>query len=288
MIYEILHHMEYRYSAPVYLEPHLLHLLPRSDVFQHVQRFSLRVQPEPVRITQITDALGNPAHEIWFGGLTDKLILESSSRVEITRRNPFDFILREGSLRLPVKYSPQAAAMLQPYLSGKKQDTNVVEFAASAANRAGQEIVPFLSELCGQIYRHMKHANREGDTHWSPEKILAEGTGACRDLAIFFIACCRSQGLAARFTSGYAQELSNAPEDRDELHAWAEVYLEGAGWRGYDPTEGLVVGDRHVALASAPDPQPVTPVLGTFRSNTATAKLSTHMRIQPVAEKSLS
>ncbi|MFM7576061.1 MAG: transglutaminase-like domain-containing protein, partial [Microcystaceae cyanobacterium] len=84
--------------------------------------------------------------------------------------------------------------------------------------------------------------------------------GSCRDLTILFMEVCRTMGLAARFVSGY-QEGDQATEDW-ELHAWAEVYLPGGGWRGYDPTHGLAVSDRHIALVASPNPQDCAPVTG--------------------------
>ncbi len=280
MIYEIHHRLEYRYSSPVYLEPHLLHLLPRTDCGQRVKRFKLRIDPLPVQQTEIIDALGNPAHEACFTGLTDHLLLEASSLVEVTRDNPFGFLLRQSALALPISYSGPVHALLEPYFDKKKTEPVVADFATSIANQVGHQTIPFLSALCMEIYRRMNHVRREGEA-WSAEKVLADGTGACRDVSMLFIACCRSQGLAARFTSGYSQEATASPEEPDELHAWAEVFLEGAGWIGFDTTEGLIIGDRHIAVASAPDIQATTPASGSFRRNAVTSKLITKVSVRP-------
>lgn len=96
-----------------------------------------------------------------------------------------------------------------------------------------------------------------------PDVVLSQGAGACRDLSVLFLAACRHVGLPARFVSGYHE----GPPERGEreLHAWAETYLPGGGWRGFDPSLGLAVADRHVAVAAAPDPRGAAPVAGTFR-----------------------
>ncbi|MBP9865712.1 MAG: transglutaminase family protein [Candidatus Omnitrophica bacterium] len=278
MIYEIRHQMEYRYSVPVYLEPHLLHLMPRTDAAQTLKHYSLRIEPEPLLLNTITDGLGNPAQEVWFRGMTDRLLLESCSVVDVVRQNPFDYLLRDSSLRIPAGYPQVLLPFLQPYRHEKKTDERVLEFADKAVARSGSETVAFLSELCLQICRMIRNVSRADGNPWAPAKTLAQGKGACRDLAVLFMACCRSQGLAARFTSGYADGASSL--SGHELHAWVEVYLEGAGWRGYDPTTGLAVCDQHVAIASSPDPQLVTPVMGTLRSNTASSILRTQVSIQ--------
>ena len=244
--------------------------------------FTLSIEPLPTQLNEITDALRNPAHEAWFAGLTNRLLLEALSHVEVTRSNPFGFLLRKSVLRMPIAYAKPVRGLLGPYFGAGDVEPIVADFAASIASRAEHQTIPFLSALCAEIHRRMRHTRRDGES-WSAEKILAEGTGACRDVAILFVACCRSQGLAARFTSGYLQVAEPTPKEPDELHAWAEIYLEGAGWIAFDPTEGLAVSDRHIAVASAPDIQAAAPVSGTYRSSAATSKLSTKVSIKDYA-----
>jgi transglutaminase-like putative cysteine protease len=107
---------------------------------------------------------------------------------------------------------------------------------------------------------------------------MEQRQGACRDLAVLFIDACRCVGLAARFVSGY-QDAYRSMGKRD-LHAWAEVYLPGAGWRGYDPTRGLAVADHHVAIAAAADPQNTAPVTATYRGSNVEAELITEVSIE--------
>ena len=103
-------------------------------------------------------------------------------------------------------------------------------------------------------------------------------TGACRDLTVLFMECCRSLGLAARFVSGYQE--GDKGTDRRYMHAWAEVYLPGGGWRGFDPTHGIAVTDRHVAVASGPTPATAAPISGTFRGTGAIARMEAALRIE--------
>ncbi len=281
MIYSIKHKLEYHYSSPVSLDPHRVLLKPCTDGSQTLKQFVLKINPHPFQVTEITDALGNPGQEIWFDGKTENLTLEASSIVEVTRKNPFDYVLRSDSLHLPVKYPASLVSSLKPFLEIGKEDPHVREFAAMTARRAGFEPIGFLSQLCLIINRHIQHIRRDEGFPWRPEKTLAAGKGACRDMAVLFIACCRSQGLAARFTSGYAFQITDDIED--DLHAWAEVYLEGAGWRGYDPSSGLAVADQHITLASAPDAELVTPVAGAFRASKVTTALEAWISIQQKA-----
>lgn len=284
MIYEINHQLQYRYTNPVFLETQLLHLMARSDNFQKLKTFTIEIQPKPTLISDITDALGNPAHEIWFRGNTSTLLIKTSSVVEVFRQNPFNYLLRENAMRIPFRYPELLLNSLRPYMGMEKNQEFVVELATEACERAGRKTTDFLSELCLMIHQRIHYIRREDGFPWPAEKTLSAGNGSCRDMAMLFIACCRSQGLAARFTSGYVEDITNFVGS--DLHAWAEVYMEGAGWRGYDPAVGLVVNEHYVALASAPDPRLVTPVIGTFRSNSAISQLQTQVTIRPEIEAS--
>src|SRR5262249_17936328 len=102
--------------------------------------------------------------------------------------------------------------------------------------------------------------------------------GACRDLAVLFIDACRCLGIAARFVSGYQEGYGSTA--KQDLHAWAEVYLPGAGWRGYDPTHGLAVADRHGAVAAAPDPLNAAPVTATYRGDNVTSEMNTQVSVE--------
>ncbi len=284
MIYTISHQLQYQYSSPVFLETQILHLMARSDASQKLKSFSLQIEPKPVLISNVTDALGNPAQEVWFRGNTTTLSIKAASVVEVFRQNPFDYILRESSLHLPVRYPEILFDSLLPYLRTEKKDESVLEFAAEAANRAGQKTTNFLSELCLMIHQRIHYIRREEGFPWAPEKTLSARKGSCRDMAVLFIACCRAQGIAARFTSGYVEDVTRLIGS--DLHAWAEVYMEGAGWRGYDPAIGLAVDEHYVAIASSPDPRLVTPVIGTFRSNSAISNLNAQVSIQAVVAAS--
>jgi transglutaminase-like putative cysteine protease len=115
-----------------------------------------------------------------------------------------------------------------------------------------------------------------------PGETLAGRSGACRDTAMLYVEACRSQGLAARFVSGYS--MHHPPEvTEQELHAWAEVYLPGAGWRAYDPSLGLAVADGHVALAAAPDHRLAAPVSGSYRGTGVGSAMDYRVALQAVS-----
>jgi transglutaminase-like putative cysteine protease len=155
-------------------------------------------------------------------------------------------------------------------------DDPVCRFAADVAAEVNQQIVPFLGRLAERLSSTWNVTSREHGGPWSALDTLSRRTGACRDLVVLFMDACRSVGLAARFVSGYQQQSADVAHD---LHAWAEVYLPWAGWRAYDPTQGLAVADQHIALAASARPELAAPVVGSFRGTAATATLTASISI---------
>jgi len=266
--FNVRHSTTYRYSKPVFLEPHAIRLRPRSDPAQREISSSLIIEPKPVRLSWVLDGEGNSVAYAWFEGLTETLDITSACEAETFRNNTFDFLWIDQSDRLGFKY--QEALALERFLSpDPAPQTLTREVQASA----GGSTADFLGALNLRIHQSIKVVIREEGDARSPAETLRLGEGACRDLTVLFVACCREVGLAARFVSGYQ---AGDPDSADRyLHAWAEVYLPGGGWRGFDPTLGLAVADQHVAVASAPSSTGAAPVSGSFRGTGASAEIET-------------
>jgi transglutaminase-like putative cysteine protease len=148
----------------------------------------------------------------------------------------------------------------------------VAAWATEQAAAVNQDTAAFLIALADTIHHGFHHVGRPEGDPLEPEQTLAGRTGACRDTAMLYVAACRSLGLAARFVSGYS--MHHPPEvSEHELHAWAEVYVPGGGWRAYDPSLGLAVADGHVVLATAPDHRLAAPVSGSYRGTGVASRL---------------
>jgi len=199
--------------------------------------------------------------------------------VETLRANPFDFLPDRTRSGLPVPLVPEEAAVLAgPCLAppAGEQD-RARELAAGLVRLGATTPGDFLWALTTWMGDHLRPLTRHEPGLWDPDTVLARGEGACRDLAVCALSACRFVGIPARFVSGY-QEGDPEREDGD-LHAWIEAWVPGGGWRGYDPTHGLAVADRHVALAAAPDPAGTAPVVGTFRGDGAVVSLDHVVRL---------
>jgi len=272
----VVHTTLYRYSVPVYLEPHVIRLRPREDALQRLEAWTLDIAPTPRGRTECLDQDGNTVVRAWFDSVTAELSLRSRFTLETLRDNPFDYLLTSQDAQLPMEYAVGLRAPLVPHLQADSSPA-VRYFAQSLAAECGWQTIPFLSALNQRLFATTHYIIREVGAPYPAETTLREREGSCRDLAVLFCAACRAVGLAARFVSGYERDASL--QENGDLHAWAEVYLEGAGWRGYDPSRALAVAASHVAVAASSDPLLASPVSGTYRGS-AKAKMEFSISMQ--------
>lgn len=250
-----------------------MRMKPRSDSSQRLLDFSLDVSPMPAGVSDCLDLDGNSCSTLWFDGIHQRLCITVNSNVETIVSNPFNFMITsQGACNVPASYPEPIREQLGPYLRQIALDRTSADFAAEVILENGRETLAFLCGLAAKISNSFEKVVRPNGAPLEPSVTFKRGQGACRDLTVVFMAACRSVGLASRFVSGYTEGL--ATRDDGELHAWAEVYLPGAGWRGFDPSLGLAVADRHVAIAASPTSAGAAPVSGSFRADSATARLS--------------
>jgi transglutaminase-like putative cysteine protease len=277
VFFEIAHTTIYTFSRPVFLEPHTIRLRPRSDGSQRLVLFDLTIQPRPVGLSDCLETEGNCAVSAWFDELTESLRVMARCEVETLRENPFDYIVHLSADRLPLEYADDLRPSLAPYCSRDSSDDAVTQFASAIADEVDRQTLPFLAALSTRIFQTCEATIRDEGQPQAPGATLAGRRGACRDLTVLFMDACRSVGLGARFVSGYQE--GDPEQERRDLHAWAEVYLPGGGWRGYDPTHGLAVADRHVALAAGMRPALAAPITGTFRGTGASSRMHADIQI---------
>jgi len=260
---KVSHQLFYTYSEAVFLDPHAIYLHPKAYPHQQVMGFSLAIDPIPSALVHNLDTEGNHQHLAYFNEKTNHLTISVEMTVQSEDFNVFDFVLFPFTTQqIPFQYPDTQKKYLQPYLVREGVTTYVEQYARQTAAAARWQTVPFLTTLCANIFQNFVYERRDVGAPLMPEYTLIGRKGSCRDFAQLFVACCRSVGIAARFVSGY---LYGNELQAHDLHAWAEVYLPGAGWRGFDPTEGQAVMNNHVYLASSADPVLIAPVSGTFR-----------------------
>ncbi len=276
MRYSIHHTTTYTYSQPVTLAPHTVRLRPRCDGHQTLESFGLKVSPTPLQQAAVTDLDGNAVVKLWFAPeAVTQLVIGARSQVETHLVNPFSYIVEPWVQELPLDYPISLWHQLQPYLGGQSVnggiDPGVMSLVQEIQQQVNGNVGLFLTTLNQRIYQGCQSVVRETGQPYPAGLTWANRTGSCRDLAVLMIECCRAVGLAARFVSGYQE--GDPDQDHRHLHAWMEVYLPGAGWRGYDPMHGLAVSDRHIALVASSQSSYAAPILGAINQTGVQAQM---------------
>jgi transglutaminase-like putative cysteine protease len=272
--FHIQHDTLYRYSAPVVFAPHVLRLNPRPEGVRIASRV-LTVTPQPASSLDFDDTFGNRLTRVTFSnGASSALRVQSQMDLET-------FAPPEGGgdAGLPALPWPLAAGDgLDAYRYDEVADPSVRAFAQTIAMGAGHAPLAFLNGLNEALYKMMdRQVRHEGDAQL-PGFTLATRRGACRDITVLFLAACRSQGVPGRFVSGY-QVRAQSPDGQRYLHAWAETFVPGRGWSGWDPTHGVKATEGHVVLCAAPDQANTMPIEGGFYGNAHTSTLDWSLHI---------
>lgn len=261
----VTHSFSYRYSAPVLLGPHRFCLKPRGHGFQHLISFAVEISPEPSRLYPLVAASGDEILRGRFSGETDLFTVKAISEVETQSAPLLQACLEENEPQLPYpigRLNGDLMGSLQGWLPNGQHDPAAIDVAQEALMGSDQRALMFLQQLVEIIQDRVKYTQRHVGPAWPAGRTLKERVGSCRDLAMLMIECCRSLGLPARFVSGY--HLVEPKPERYDLHAWAEVYLQGAGWRGFDPSGQGAVDDRYIPVVTSSKSDLTAAVCGTF------------------------
>jgi len=276
--FDIRHTTTYRYNTPVQLGPHCVRLTPRTDGAQWLDDYRCTVTPEPALQSRVLDAAGNVVTHLWFTGTTTELQIASAARVVTRHDNPYDYIVAAPATSLPLPYSQDEAALLAACRDRGTPAPAVTAMAADLARQTGHNTLAFVEALNNLLHTEFEKEIRDQGAPQSPEFTLVQRRGACRDLALLFVAACRFQGIAARFVSGY-QARAQTRRRRRYLHAWPEVYIPGGGWRGYDPGHGTAVASAHVAVAAACTAAGAMPIDGSYYGDAVKSEMSFEISI---------
>ncbi|WP_172298765.1 transglutaminase family protein [Pseudoruegeria sp. HB172150] len=271
MHFKVTHETCYRYSSPVRFGPQTLRMLPRLDSLAWCDQ-ELTAEPEPAKRQDRVDAFGNTVTELTFDRPSDILRVSSSFELETLLPGPMPQLP-------PLPWPPGLVKGSEPYLARAPIDETVRAYAAALAVKSGGSASGFLERLNMSLFEQTdRHIRPKGYARTAADT-LELGSGACRDLTVLFMECCRSLGIPARFVSGY-QAQSESPDGKRHLHAWPEVCLPDGQWRGFDPTHGQPVIDGHVALCAAPAQEQTMPLEGGFWGESVTSTLEYHVEIE--------
>ncbi|WP_036257453.1 DUF2126 domain-containing protein [Methylocapsa aurea] len=287
-----IHHVtHYKYDRPVALGPQTIRLRPAPHCRTKVLGYSLKLTPGNHFVNWQQDPHGNWQARFVFPEKVTELKIEVDLTAELAVFNPFDFFIEPYAEQFPFAYEASLGAELAPYLAAEPLGARLAAYIA-ALPQGPIHIVTFLVDLNARLQQSIRYVIRMEPGVQTPEETLDLGSGSCRDSAWALVQMLRHLGLAARFVSGYLIQLradiepvegpKGTQHDFTDLHAWAEVYLPGAGWIGMDATSGLFCGEGHLPVAATPHYNSAAPISGVVEP--ANVDFHFDMQVTRVAE----
>lgn len=266
------HVTRYSYASDVTLGPHRLMLRPRDSHDLRLVETTLSVSPH-AELRWIHDVFGNSIAIATFSEEARELVIESTLRLKRYPYVPPSMDIDEDAATYPFIYAPDDRRDLGPLRESHYPDPKgrLTEWASGFVMAKGTDTLALLEDINVGIHQGFVYMPREEEGTQTPVETLERGSGTCRDLALLFIETARHLGLGARFVTGYLYdpaldtgETGGAVQGAGATHAWAEVFLPGAGWVEYDPTNGLIGSEALIRVAVTRDPSQAAPISGSF------------------------
>jgi transglutaminase-like putative cysteine protease len=270
LVITVRHVTAYRYKQPVAFGEHRMMLRPRDSYDQKLLDAKLAITPEPADIRWVHDVFGNCVAIARFAGRAQELRFESTIRLDHSPTNALDFQIEEYAKKYPFTYGADEMpdllrSMERQYLDPEHE---VDDWARRFLRHDGRsDTSDLLAAMTYSIRQDLSYVAREETGIQDPVKTLRSKSGSCRDFAVLMMEAVRSLGLAGRFVTGYLyvhEGRQNGRVGGGATHAWLQVYLPGAGWAEFDPTNGTVGSHDLIRVAVARDPRQAIPISGSW------------------------
>lgn len=284
---EIRHRTAYRYRAPVDLGPHRLMLRPRESRDLRLVSSAVTVS-SGAQVNWAHDVFGNSVATAVFGGATDSLVIDSVAELQLFGSAWPVFDIAASAIVYPFRYTDDewtdlGALAVQQYADPAGR---LAQWARGFVGGDRTDTLALLKDLSAGVSSWIRYQSREDEGTQSPTQTLDRGWGSCRDFAVLFVEAARSLGFGARIVSGYLFNPDRSlvgSTDWGSTHAWGEVFVSGAGWISFDPTNRSVGGFNLIPVAVARDIRQVMPVAGSFVGNSdAFAGMTVEVRVSAI------
>ncbi len=269
---------DYEYGDQVSLSPHVIRIFPRRDMFVHSVDLAFQCSGD-ADIQFRRDLFDNETAYCFFPAAVHAFQVTLRATLELKPRNALHFLLDSHGVQIPPDYSDEELVQLQTYLAG----THTVALPAPLSPSGRRPTVDTLMAMVRWMNEQITYERRDEGPPLPPEQLLAQRKGTCRDYTALLLEALRQNGVAARLVSGYLwkDQPSEQRIGEDDLHAWVEAYLPGAGWIGLDPTNGTFCDHHAIATAAGLTPDDIAPVSGTYYGmQQIPSRLSTRLSIQ--------
>ncbi|MGX9965991.1 transglutaminase family protein [Roseomonas sp. F4] len=285
------HRTSYSYDRLVGMSPQLIRLRPAPHCRTPILSYSLDISPKPHFLNWVQDPQGNFIARVVFPERVREFVVTVDLLADMATINPFDFFVEPEAERFPFTYDPVLAQELAPFRRVTAPGP-LLDAYLKGIPREAPSTVNYLVDLNQKLSTEIAYIVRMEPGVWTPEEVLANRKGSCRDSGWLLVQILRHLGFAARFVSGYLIQLVpdvksvtgpvGTSVDFTDLHAWCEVYVPGAGWIGLDATSGLLAGEGHIPLAATPEPASAAAITGGV--DEAETEFGFHMEVRRVAQ----
>ena len=267
------HRTTYSYQGLVQSSKHSLHLRPIDDWRQRVISYELNVDPA-ARAIEFEDVFGNWAQRFEIANPYQTLTIEAISKVELLDIDPFEFAKNAIRPQFPLAWMPWERMMLAPYLMPKElPDTQLRElfdYAMSFVKRNNGDLMETLFDINLTLFREYRYAPGTTNVFTTPYDVFINRQGVCQDFSNLFICMARLLGIPARYVCGYIYTGNNGQSraGSDATHAWVQLYIPNIGWKGFDPTNGVLPTTGHVRNGYGRHFGDIAPTAGTLVGTT--------------------
>ncbi|XXT17480.1 class II glutamine amidotransferase [Sorangium sp. So ce429] len=285
--FQVVHRTAYRYETAVERSTHLLRLTPAHDRLQTLLHNEVDVSVEGKQ-REYDDVFGNRARRVLLDTPFKELIIESRSRVELLDTDPLSFRPLRARSTIPLVWMPWQRQILQPFLLppelAESELAELSEYAMTFVERNDYDLLDTLLDLNASIFEEYKY--KQGSTNLSTTAfdVYANRRGVCQDFANLFICLTRLLGVPSRYVCGYIYTGPKHDNQRqsEASHAWAQVYLPESGWKGFDPTNGVLTQTDHIRVAVGRNYIDATPTSGTIFVGGGAERLEVDVRVEPI------